>query len=342
MHMITPNSTSYIRRFLVPGLVLSLVGLVVSTPPQARAFGAAPQAAECQSGVGGRLFSNGGDVEVEILPQDAGFTIELSLLSPGPARFIATNRDTGAITKLGSFPAGAELIFSVFVRETQRTYVMGSGPGNPDGIAHAEITCFSSKRANIGFEDQLGGGDRDYNDLLCTVLQPQNSCNYSISPASQSFGSGGGAGSVNVSADSSCSWSASSNVGWVTLTSGGSGSESGGINYSVALNSNSDSRTGTISVQGQTFTVFQDGEGNQPQITSTFRKSNKKILIYGFNFDGGSVILLNGEEQKTLYNDETPTTVLIGKKLGKWVQPGDTLQVRNSSGVVSPGYTYTP
>ncbi|MEK6408479.1 MAG: DUF4114 domain-containing protein [Acidobacteriota bacterium] len=341
MHMITSNSTSYIRQFLVLGMVLSLLGLMISAPQPARAFGALPQAAECQSGVGGRLFSNGGDAEVEILPQDAGFTLELSLISPGPSRFIGTNRDSGLIVKLGSFPAGAELVFSVFVRETQRTFVMGSGSGNADGIAHAEVTCFSVKRANIGFEDQLGGGDRDYNDLLCTVRQTQ-SCNYSLSPASQSFGSGGGSGSVNVGAASSCSWSAASNVGWVTITSGGSGSESGRTNYSVAMNQNTDSRTGTISVQGQTFTVFQDGAGSQPQITGTFRKSDKKMFVYGINFDGGSVILLNGEEQKTLYDVETPTTKLIGKKLSRWVQPGDTLQVRNSSGAVSPGHTYTP
>src|SRR5436309_7872336 len=86
--------------------VLSLLGLVMSTSPPTRALPGAPQSVECQSGVGGRLFSNGGELEVEILPALAGFTSELSFVSPGPARIIGTNREPGTKVKLGRFPSG--------------------------------------------------------------------------------------------------------------------------------------------------------------------------------------------------------------------------------------------
>jgi Viral BACON domain len=340
----TTNNGRRIRPLPILGMVLSLLGLAISGLPPTHAetrAPQAPQATDCQSGVGGRVFSNGGVVEVEILPIFAGFTSELNFVSPGPTRFIGTNRDAGTKVQLGSFPAGVELIFSIFVRATQKTFVMGSGSGNPDGLPHAEVTCFGGGTSNIGFEDQVGGGDRNFADLICAVRQPLTSCTYSLSPPSQSFGSGGGTGTVSVNAVSGCSWSAASNVSWVTITSGTAGSDTGTINYAVALNTNTASRTGTIKVQEQTFNVFQDGASAVPVITSAVR-NGKKLMIYGLNFDGGSVLLLNDEKQKTNYDDVNPSTVLIGKKAGRWVLPGDKLRVRNSAGDVSPEYTYAP
>lgn len=338
--MITSNNSRRVRPVVLFGLVLSMLGAMAS-PTSARPRSlAAPQASECESGLGGRIFANGGEVEVEILPSIAGFTSELSFVSPGPARFIGTNRDTGTIVRLGTFPAGAELIFSIFVRETQRTFVTGPGSGNPDGLAHGDVTCFGKGRSNIGFEDQMGGGDRNFVDLICAVRQT-GICSYSISPQSQSFDAGGGRGNINVAAGSSCSWTASSSVNWIVITSGGAGSDGGTVNYSVAINPNTDSRTGNVMVQGQAFTVFQDGNSSSPLITSAVR-SGKQLLVSGINFDGDSVILLNGEKQKTLHDPNNLRTLVIGKKVGKWIQPGDQLRVRTGSGVLSPEYTYNP
>jgi len=337
--MITSNNSKRIRPAMF-GLVLTLVGVMVSTTPVQQRVLAAPQTPDCQSGVGGRIFSTGGNVEVEILPSLAGFTSELTFLSPGPARFIGTNRDTGTIVQLGTIPAGVELIFSIFVRETQRTFVSGPGSGNPDGLPHANVTCFGNGRSNLGFEDQFGGGDQNYVDLICQVRQT-GVCNYSLSPQSQSFDSGGGSGSIKVTSSSSCSWSASSNVNWIAITSGGSGSDSGTIRYSVAMNTDNSSRSGTVTVQGQNFTVFQDGNNSMPVITSAVR-SGKQLLVSGINFDAGSVILLNGETQKTIHDSNNIRTLVIGKKLGKWALPGDNLQVRTSTGALSPQYIYSP
>ena len=341
MHMNTFNRTLSIGRFPLLAIVLTLLSLAMSTAPPTRALPVALQSSGCQSGIGGRLFSNGNEVEVEPLPSDANYTIELYLFSPGPQRLIATNRSPGPVVKLGTFPAGAELIFGVFVRDIQRTFLMGAGSVNPDGLPHAEVTCFGGNTANIGFEDQFGGGDKDYNDFVFSVRQPQAGCNFSLSPPSQSFDFGGGRGTISLNTSSGCSWTASSQVNWVSITSGTGGSDGGTINYSVAVNSSSDSRTGTISLQGKPFTVYQDGDTGNPLITSAVR-NGKKLLVYGLNFDSGTTILLNGEQQKTLHDADNPRTILIGKKAGKWAQPGDRLRARSSSGALSPEYTYTP
>jgi hypothetical protein len=338
--MIGSNNSQRRRMFLLIGLVLSLLVVKSPLPSNARAV-AAPQASTCDGGIGGRIFSAGGDVEVEILPSIAGFTSELSFASPGATRVIGTNRNAGTIVQLGSFPAGVELIFSIYVRETQRTFYSGPASSNSDGLGHGDVTCLSKGKARIGFEDQFGGGDRNYADLICEVRQPLSGCTYSMSPTSQSFDSSGGSGTVQIVSGSGCNWSAAAGASWISITSGGSGSASGTVRYSVAANPGSGSRSATISLQGDLFTVYQDGVGVGPVITSASR-SGKQVLVYGINFDSGSVIVLNGEKQKTLHDDANPRTLLIGKKTAKWAVPGDKLQVRTSTGALSAEYTYTP
>lgn len=58
--------------------------------------------------------------------------------------------------------------------------------------------------------------------------------------------------------ESSCSWTANSNASWITITSGNSGVGNGNLNYTVAANSGS-SRVGTITIEGEVFTVTQEG-----------------------------------------------------------------------------------
>lgn len=91
-------------------------------------------------------------------------------------------------------------------------------------------------------------------------IPSDQSCTYTISPTSQSFTSSGGTGSVSVTASSgSCAWNATESLDWVTITSGASGTGSGTVNYSVASNSSASSRTGNITIAGQTFSISQSG-----------------------------------------------------------------------------------
>ena len=55
-----------------------------------------------------------------------------------------------------------------------------------------------------------------------------------------------------------CNWTAISNTSWITITLGNSGSGNGTVSYSVLANTSS-SRTGTMTIAGQTVTVVQDG-----------------------------------------------------------------------------------
>ncbi len=62
-----------------------------------------------------------------------------------------------------------------------------------------------------------------------------------------------------MTAPDDCPWTAQSNAAWVTITSGSSGSGNGTVGYTVAANSSSAPRSGTLTIAGETFTVMQDG-----------------------------------------------------------------------------------
>ncbi len=91
-----------------------------------------------------------------------------------------------------------------------------------------------------------------------SVTQAAASCTYSLAPVSQSVVAGGGTGSTAVTAPAGCAWTGvSNNTSWLTVTSGASGSGNGTVAFSAAANPNTSSRTGTLTIGGQTFTVTQ-------------------------------------------------------------------------------------
>ncbi|HXP84145.1 MAG TPA: BACON domain-containing carbohydrate-binding protein [Bryobacteraceae bacterium] len=90
-----------------------------------------------------------------------------------------------------------------------------------------------------------------------TMLAGSN-CTYAIGSTAASFPATGGSATVAVTADPGCPWTASASPGatWVHITSGASGIGSGSVGYSVDVSS-VDTRTATIVIAGQAFTVSQ-------------------------------------------------------------------------------------
>jgi hypothetical protein len=84
-------------------------------------------------------------------------------------------------------------------------------------------------------------------------------CSFSLNQSSQNFTSGGGSGSVTVTAGTGCLWSAASNASFITITSEANGTGNGTVGFSVEPSNLSNSRTGTITIGDQTFTITQAG-----------------------------------------------------------------------------------
>jgi hypothetical protein len=79
-----------------------------------------------------------------------------------------------------------------------------------------------------------------------------------------------------------------------------------------------------------------------PLITSA-KVVGKNLLVDGFGFEKGSVILVNGQAVTTKNNSNSLTTSLTGKKVAELISVGATvvLVVQNSDTLPSPGFSFT-
>ena len=92
----------------------------------------------------------------------------------------------------------------------------------------------------------------------------------SISPASATFETDGGTGTVSVTAPERTVWQARANCSWLKVgTSGGTGP--GTLEYTVEAFREVKTRQGTLTVAGNTFTVFQTGRRMQLESTDATR-----------------------------------------------------------------------
>ncbi|HWT02319.1 MAG TPA: Calx-beta domain-containing protein [Pyrinomonadaceae bacterium] len=113
-------------------------------------------------------------------------------------------------------------------------------------------------------------------------LVNETACAFSISPTSRSFSSPGGNSSFSVSTASGCAWSAASSASWITTSSSGTGN--GTVSYTVAANSGSSQRTGTITAGGKTHTVTQSGAPATVQVTVQTNPSGRSFTVDGTSY----------------------------------------------------------
>ena len=101
-------------------------------------------------------------------------------------------------------------------------------------------------------------GDWDKSIQAGIGLHEPANCNYVLSATSQNMAAAGGPVNVNVTCPGGCKWFASSNETWLTLASDGIGNGNGAVTVSVAANTGN-TRSGTVAIAGQLFTINQGG-----------------------------------------------------------------------------------
>jgi M6 family metalloprotease-like protein len=103
----------------------------------------------------------------------------------------------------------------------------------------------------------LGDGTSSPLAPLAYLYYRPAACRFAISPTNVSFNRHGGTGDVDVTTAAECDWTAVSDAPWITVESGGAGEGNGRVDYRVAGNTTGESRVGTITIAGKTFTVMQ-------------------------------------------------------------------------------------
>lgn len=157
----------------------------------------------------------------------------------------------------------------------------------------------------------------------------QDACSYFPTPTSFVFSSNvSNSNSVTVHAGGGCPWTAASNAPWITITSGATGSGSGTVQFTVSTNTQTTyptSRTGTMTVAGQTITVTQAG-----QPACGFGNTGLSSDSLGFNGTSGKCFSATGSA--------SPTTIYVWLKRTDcpWQPVVDSAWIHVTS-VVDPG-----
>jgi hypothetical protein len=168
--------------------------------------------------------------------------------------------------------------------------VTSAGSGSGDGSVTFSVAANADTAPRTGTVTVA--------DYVVSVMQaaaePPPPCTFSVSPLRQSFGKGTGTGTISVTTSAPCAWTATSSVAWIAITAGASGTGSGTVTYSVASNSASGPRKGTLTVAGQTVRITQA----------------KKAASRTFDFDG----------------DGVPDSLLFDQTTGAWDMEVATLE----------------
>lgn len=116
---------------------------------------------------GSFTVGNTGEVVATFLGHTAAYSNDLYFSTDSVNwTWVFNNHSTapGTTQSLGSFTAGTELFFSIFVNNTGDTFYSGAGSNNADGLVHVATEVMGDV-THVGFEDLYGGGDLDYDDV---------------------------------------------------------------------------------------------------------------------------------------------------------------------------------
>ena len=166
---------NYVKKSVL-GCLLAVTGLTAS----ASVWYPSPNGGSAVA-VGQTLIASGGDVSVTFLgPTGASYDEHLFVLTPtiasGPAAggahfFDNHSTPNGTVVDLGTFAAGTEIVFGLYVDTTGETYYDGPASRNADGFVHAYMVNNYLGQADttyVGFEDLngLSGADWNYVDQV--------------------------------------------------------------------------------------------------------------------------------------------------------------------------------
>lgn len=135
-----------------------------ATSPASTA-GAPPKAVASSSG---GFVTNGGRVIMDIAASDSGYENQIYWSKDNFAtRHLVGVDNHQASIDLGEFAAGTRIDFGI-VNGANQFFRTGGSTANSDGVDHTRISS-NAHGTQIGFEDLLGGGDRDFNDAIIQI-----------------------------------------------------------------------------------------------------------------------------------------------------------------------------
>jgi hypothetical protein len=153
--------------------------------------------------------------------------------------------------------------------------------------SHGHFVFWNAGGSRIFVVAQADSSAQLLSDYAVDVISPSDvtSCLYSIAPASANVAGSSVSVSTTVTTGATCIWSVTSNVPWISKSGNTVYTGPGPTALSVSQNSSIASRTGTVTVANQTYTITQAGVVGALTVNST----SAQIAIGG----GSSYVSVN-------------------------------------------------
>ncbi len=126
----------------------------------------AARAADASSSIA--FIAGSGQVVVDIMSSDSGYDNKIFWSSDNFAtrHYLGIDNHTGTFN-IGSFAPGTRIDFGIDNGQNQ-FFRTSAANTNADNFQHAKMTT-TAAGTQIGFEDLMGGGERDFNDAIINV-----------------------------------------------------------------------------------------------------------------------------------------------------------------------------
>ncbi|MEP7353578.1 MAG: hypothetical protein ABI824_10145 [Acidobacteriota bacterium] len=180
-------------------------------------------------------------------------------------------------TSLNATAAGGTLVLNVAV-DASCSWVARIGPSGaglltltalPLPFLSGSGTIFVDVKANTGIarDMQIFIGEQSFLIHQAATgttptppgTDPQPGCTVTLGKSALNVASTGTTtGAVSVTATSNCTWAITASAGWITNQGAATGQGNGIVNFTVAANSTTLPRSGTLMIGGVTFTITQD------------------------------------------------------------------------------------
>lgn len=149
---------------------------------------------------------------------------------------------------------------------------LGKPTPDPDGFMRVNFSTLLTTPLQSGviYESTVSavGAGGSAESARSNTFELTTTCISTLASSSSSVGAAATTGSVGVTA--TCGWNAVSGASWITVTSGASGTGNGSVAFSIAANALTSTRSGTLEIAGNVFTVNQAAASScSPSLGST-------------------------------------------------------------------------
>jgi hypothetical protein len=177
----------------------------------------------------------------------------------------------------------------------------GSGSGS-FSVSAAPNTSVNSRSAQITVAGQS-----------VTLAQSGVTCAFTLRSPSGTAPASGGVGSAGVISAPGCAWTSNPNAPWLTITSSAN-TGAGDVQFSAAANNGASSRSGTLTIAGQTYTI------NQPGAPCNYNLAVGSVVIPAAALNNSTVTFTtaaNGCTPKAVsYSNWLPVSAAFGGNAG--------------------------